>query len=50
MALNALANGKIYNQTPFKNVWVFEAVGDNSCTLGAAFYTYQILTNKRSIG
>lgn len=48
VALNALANGKIYNQTPFKNVWVFGAAGDNGCALGAAFYTYQILTNKRA--
>jgi len=36
VALNALANGKIYHRTPFKKVYVFGAAGDSGGALGAA--------------
>lgn len=41
VALNALANGKIYRQTPFKKVYIFGAAGDSGAAVGAAQYTYQ---------
>ena len=48
VALNALANGKIYGKTPFKNIYVFGAAGDSGAALGTALFTYhQILNNKK---
>ena len=48
VALNALANGKIYSNTPFKNIYVFGAAGDSGGALGSALFTYfDILKNKR---
>src|SRR3989338_1402061 len=43
VALNALANGKIYSITPFKNVHIFGAAGDSGAALGSALYTYNLL-------
>jgi len=43
VALNALANGKIYKKTPFKNVYVFGASGDSGGALGAALFAYHKL-------
>ena len=40
VALNALANGKIYTQTPFKKVHILGPSGDSGSALGAALYTY----------
>lgn len=40
VALNALANGKIYKNTPFKNVFIYGPAGDNGAAIGAALYTY----------
>jgi carbamoyltransferase len=40
VALNALANGKIYQKTPFKKVYIFGAAGDSGGALGAALFTY----------
>lgn len=48
VALNALANGKIYEKTPFKKIYVFGAAGDSGNAVGAALYVYHsILGNKR---
>lgn len=48
VALNALANGKIYQKTPFKNVYVFGAAGDSGAALGSALFVYhQLLGNKK---
>jgi carbamoyltransferase len=48
VALNALANGKIYEKTKFKNVHIFGPAGDSGTAIGAALYTYhKILTNKK---
>lgn len=38
VALNALANGRIYNKTSFKNIYIFGAAGDSGAALGAALY------------
>jgi len=47
--MNSAANGKIFEKTPFKNVYIQAAAGDNGGSLGAAFYLYhQILKNKRT--
>lgn len=40
VALNALANGKIYTRTPFKNVHIFGAAGDSGGAVGAALFIY----------
>ncbi len=40
VALNALANGKIYNNTPFKNVFIYGPSGDNGAAIGAALFAY----------
>ncbi len=48
-ALNSLANGKIFERTPFKEVFIQPAAGDAGGSLGAAFYLYnQLLGAKRS--
>ncbi len=48
VALNALANGKIYQKTLFKNVYVFGAAGDSGAALGAALFTHHtLLKNNR---
>ena len=38
VALNCTANGKIYANTPFREVFVQPAAGDNGTSLGAALY------------
>jgi len=48
VALNSLANGKIYQNTPFKNVYIFGPAGDSAAAIGAALYSYHHLgTRKR---
>jgi carbamoyltransferase len=37
-ALNSVANGKILERTPFREVFVQPAAGDNGTSVGAAFY------------
>ncbi|MBI4134060.1 MAG: hypothetical protein HY475_01405, partial [Candidatus Terrybacteria bacterium] len=43
VALNALANGKIFDQTPFTKTHVFGAAGDSGAALGAALFVYHQL-------
>ena len=38
VALNCTANGKIFSNTPFEQVFVQPAAGDNGTSLGAALY------------
>lgn len=47
VALNSLANGKIYANTPFKNVYIFGNSGDGGAALGSALFTYHSILNKR---
>ena len=48
-AMNSLANGKIFDQTPFREVYIQPAAGDAGGALGAAYYIWnQVLGNKRS--
>jgi carbamoyltransferase len=38
-ALNSVANGKIFSQTPFRDTWIQPAAGDEGLAIGAALYT-----------
>ncbi len=49
VALNCVANGKILNNTEFKDIWIQPAAGDAGGSLGAALaYWYIVLKNKRT--
>jgi carbamoyltransferase len=37
-ALNSVANGKIFDETPFRQTWIQPAAGDDGLALGAALY------------
>ncbi len=48
-ALNSLANGKIFDKTPFKEVYIQPAASDAGGSLGAAYYLYhQVFGKKRA--
>ena len=48
-AMNSVANGKIRSNTPFEQVYIQPASGDNGTALGAAYYIWhQLLGNPRS--
>jgi carbamoyltransferase len=47
-AMNSVANGKIFDQTPFEDVYIQAAAGDSGTAIGAAFYAYHhVLGNPR---
>lgn len=46
VAMNSVANGKIYRQTPFKNVFIPAGAADNGGSFGAAFYVWNNLLKK----
>lgn len=48
VALNSLANGLIYSQTPFKNVYIFGPAGDSAAAVGAALYSYHSVLKKQN--
>ncbi len=49
VAFNCVANGKIFDQTPFEKVYVHPAAGDAGLAVGAAFYVWhQTLGKPRS--
>jgi carbamoyltransferase len=39
-ALNSVANGKLFDQTPFRSTWIQPAAGDEGLAIGAALHTY----------
>ena len=48
VAMNSVANGKITQNTPFKNVYIPAGAADNGTCFGAAFYVWhQILKQPR---
>ena len=50
VALNCVANSRLYKEKIFKNIWVQPAAGDAGGALGAAQYLYyHILENKRHV-
>lgn len=40
VALNALANGKLYKHTPFKNIHILGSASDSGTAIGAALFVY----------
>jgi carbamoyltransferase len=49
VAFNCVANGKIFDATPFEQVYVHPAAGDAGLAVGAAYYVWhQILGRPRS--
>jgi carbamoyltransferase len=49
-AMNSVANGKIREQTPFREVFVQPAAGDNGTALGAALYAaHNLLGQPRGV-
>jgi carbamoyltransferase len=45
VALNALANGKIFENTPFKKVYILGASGDSGAAIGAGLFVYHHIFN-----
>jgi carbamoyltransferase len=41
-ALNSVANGKVFDHTPFRETWIQPAAGDDGLALGAALYTSNV--------
>jgi len=49
VAFNCVANGKIFDRTPFEQIYVQPAAGDAGLAVGAAFHVYhQVLGRPRS--
>ncbi|HKW35796.1 MAG TPA: carbamoyltransferase [Candidatus Acidoferrum sp.] len=49
VAFNCVANGKIFDSTPFEQVYVHPAAGDGGLSVGAAFFVWhQVLSKPRS--
>ncbi|HVE79021.1 MAG TPA: carbamoyltransferase N-terminal domain-containing protein, partial [Gemmatimonadaceae bacterium] len=47
-AMNSVANGKVRTRTPFREVFIQPAAGDNGTALGAAYYVWnQVLSGSR---
>ena len=46
VALNSKANGRYLNETPFEQIFIQPAAGDNGGALGAALYAYHVLLGK----
>lgn len=47
-ALNSVANGKLFDRTPFRQTWIQPAAGDEGLAVGAALHTYHaVLGHKR---
>jgi len=48
-AMNSVANGKIFDQTPFEEVYIQAAAGDAGGAVGAAYYVWnQVLEKPRN--
>ncbi len=47
-AMNSVANGKIYRNTPFKKIYIQSAAGDAGGAIGAAYSVWHKQSNKRS--
>src|SRR5258706_755214 len=39
-ALDSVANGKLFDRTPFRQTWIQPAAGDEGLAIGAALHTY----------
>jgi carbamoyltransferase len=45
-ALNSVANGKLFDQTPFQRTYIQPAAGDEGLAIGAALHTYHSVLNQ----
>jgi carbamoyltransferase len=45
-ALNSVANGKLFNRTPFRHTWIQPAAGDEGLAVGAALYANHTILNQ----
>jgi len=45
-AMNSVANGKIFDKTPFQEVYIQAAAGDAGGAIGAAYYVWHQILNK----
>ena len=45
-ALNSVANGKLFDHTPFRHTWIQPAAGDEGLAVGAALYAYHAVLNQ----
>lgn len=46
VALNCVANGQIFERTPFKRVYIQPAANDSGTAIGAAYYVYHEILGK----
>ncbi|GAA4231928.1 carbamoyltransferase [Postechiella marina] len=46
VALNSVMNGRIVRESPFEDVYVMPAAGDNGTAIGAAYYLYNGIFKK----
>ena len=46
VALNSVCNGKLFDNTPFKEIYIQPAAGDGGTALGAAFYAWNQLQER----
>jgi carbamoyltransferase len=46
VSLNSVMNGRIVRESPFKDLYVMPAAGDNGTAIGAAFYLYNGIQNR----
>jgi carbamoyltransferase len=46
VAFNCVANGKIFDNTAFRNIYIQPAAGDAGLAIGAAYYVWHQLLNK----
>jgi carbamoyltransferase len=45
-ALNSVANGKVFTETPFRQTWIQPAAGDEGLAIGAALHIYHSVLNQ----
>ena len=45
-ALNSVANGKLFANTPFRRTWIQPAAGDEGLAIGAALHVYHAVLNQ----
>jgi len=49
VGLNSVANGMLLQKSPFKRIFIQPAAGDDGGSLGAAFYVYHSILNKKRV-
>ena len=49
VGLNSVANGVLLTKGPFKRIFIQPAAGDDGGSMGAAFYAYHAILNKKRV-